>query len=355
MHAPGTDLTPYQPPPVEEYRARFVMAPDEAAELDRQLRECMRAVLVEGTDYGPIPGGDPARKNLLKPGAQKLIQWFGFGFTNDRTETERDADGARMGVTYRCTVFKEMADGRKVTVATCEGYAGYDEDRYYTSAEAARAKAEAKERKWAQQDQRAPKPERWEGAAEYRAPWNTLLKMAQKRSLVGAAIDATAASGLFTQDMEDAAHASSVPDGGEFTGAATAAIMKLPQEVRDDLDRWVAGKKWGSSGKWTPDQWCTALQTSGYLSAKRQAAQAQPDAQPAAGGPAAPDAADPEADFVTELIAKLADVTDQLGIDARKFEVNKALASRVITPRTAAELIGDVNRKERELRQAAAA
>ena len=166
VHAPGTDLTPYTAHAPEEYRARFVMSPAEAGELDKQLRDCMRAVLVSGTDYGTIPGmGD--KPSLFKPGAEKLLQWFGFGFTNDEVKTERDdpehpsgiADKARrIGVTYRCTVYKELADGRRVTVATCEAYAGYDEDKFFISAEEARAKAEAKERKWAAQDNRPPKP-----------------------------------------------------------------------------------------------------------------------------------------------------------------------------------------------------
>ena len=55
-------------------------------------------------------------------------------------------DGRWAGVTYRCTVTKDMPDGRKVIVATCEGYAGYDEDRFYLTAEDARRKAEEKER-----------------------------------------------------------------------------------------------------------------------------------------------------------------------------------------------------------------
>ena len=172
----------------------------------------MRAILKEGVDYGPIPGGDPDKKNLNKPGAEKLLQWFGFGSESNLAEIERDdpdhpsgiADKARrIGVTYRTEITKTVPGGGKVIVATCEGYAGYDEDRYYTSAEDAVAKAEAKERFWAAKDKRQPNPAKWANAAEYRAPWNTLIKMSQKRSYVGAAIDATGAAGLFTQDMED--------------------------------------------------------------------------------------------------------------------------------------------------------
>lgn len=100
VHAPGTDLAPYSSAPMQEYRPRIVMLPDEAQALDRQLRDCMLAVLRDGVDYGVIPGaGD--KKNLLKPGAEKLLQWFGYGHVNERDEIERDADGARIGVVYR--------------------------------------------------------------------------------------------------------------------------------------------------------------------------------------------------------------------------------------------------------------
>ncbi len=202
MTTAGTELEPYAVGPVEEYRARIVMAPQDAKALDDQLRACMRAVLREGVDYGVIPGtgGDKA---LFRPGAQKLLQWFGLGFTCDRTEIDLDADGRKEGVTYRCTVTRQLPDGRVVALATCEGYAGYDEDRYYKTAEQAQRKAEENERFFAHRDKRPPRPTRWQGLPEYRAPWNTVIKMAQKRAIVGAAKDATAASGIFGDDPED--------------------------------------------------------------------------------------------------------------------------------------------------------
>jgi hypothetical protein len=202
VHAPGTAIATYAAGQVEEYRPRIVMASADAKALDDQLRAMQLAILRKGVDYDTIPGmGD--RPTLLKPGAEKLLQWFGFGFTCERDETERDADGQRLGVTYRCTVTKGLPGGGQVTVATCEGYAGYDEERFFQTAEQARAKAEANERKWASKDNRPPRAWKWENATGHRAPWNTVIKMSQKRALVGAAIDATAAAGLFTQDLED--------------------------------------------------------------------------------------------------------------------------------------------------------
>lgn len=285
VHAPGTDLAQYSVPGVpEEYRARFVMSATEAAEMDRQLRDCMRAVLLPDVDYGLIPGMG-TKPSLFKPGAEKLMQWFGYGFENVRDEIERDADGARIGVTYRCTVYKELSDGRKVTVATCEGYAGYDEDKFYTPAEVARAKAEAKEQEWARKDKRQPNPRKWENAAEYRAPWNSVLKMAQKRALVGAAIDATAAAGLFTQDLEDMRADSASASANAFAEVAHASIRALPEQVRNGLDRWYRGKGWAAPAQWSAEQLCTALQAAGYLSAKAE----QPRHAPAGQQPASPD------------------------------------------------------------------
>lgn len=268
VHAPGTDLAPYQALVVEEYRPRIIMAADEAASLDKQLRDMMRAVLREDVDFGVIPGTG-TKPSLLKPGAEKLLQWFGFGHTTERAETERDADNGRVGVTYRCTVTKAMQDGRVVTAATCEGYAGYDEDRFFTTAEQAAEKEKANARKY-KRDVNLSK------CVEYRAPWNSVIKMAQKRALVGAALQATSASTLFTQDMEDMQAGA---DGGKFAEAATAAVMALPEDVRTGLDQWYRGMKWPDPSRWTPEQWCAALQESGRLAAVQER-------PPAAGEPA---------------------------------------------------------------------
>lgn len=298
VHAPGTDVTAYQPQEVAEYRAGFVMDPAEAAALDEQLRNCMRAVLKENVDYGTIPGmGD--RPSLFKPGAEKLLQWFGFGFANDQASIERDADGNRVGVTYRCTVTKELRDGRKVTVSTCEGYAGYDEDKFFVSA----AANERKERHNAQKYERSPNPLKF---AEYRAPWNSVIKMAQKRSLVGAAIDATAAAGLFTQDLEDM-RGDDGPTGEQFTAAAQAAVAALPPNVRIALGGWYRGRRWAAPARWSAQQWCEALQEAGKLAAAQDGApQAGEPAEAAQDTPAAqePPTAAPGETWLDEAIVK---------------------------------------------------
>jgi hypothetical protein len=277
--------TPTPSAALEEYRPRIVMAPDEAKALADQLQQCMRAILKEDVDFGVIPGaGD--KKNLLKPGAEKLLQWFGFGSRSIEVKIERDdpdhpsgvADRARrIGVTYRTEVTKTIPGVGDVLVATCEGYAGYDEDRYYVDAEDARRKAEAKERKWAANDKRQPKPEKWANVTEYRAPWNTLIKMAQKRSYVGAAIDATSAAGLFTQDMEDAA-GNGAP--AALVAEGRAAIEPIKASAKKELDAWFHTLHWPEPAQWDIRQWCIALVHAGRLDAagedqERRAAQAR--------------------------------------------------------------------------------
>lgn len=169
-----SEIVPVEPIRGElvEYRPRVLMTATEAAAMAEQVREMTRAVLRPGVDYMTIPGTKVP--SLLKPGAEQLLRWFGLGHAMELVEqinlgpppAQPTADPRRAAI-YRCTVTKLLADGRQVTVSSCDGYAGQDEP------------------KWA------------------KAPFNTVIKMAQKRALVGATLAACGASSLFTQDMED--------------------------------------------------------------------------------------------------------------------------------------------------------
>jgi len=184
MSDTATDLVHVVPPAPS---LSFAYSPQQTGQWMAKLQEYRRAVLVEGPDYGTIGGIE--RPTLLKPGAEKLLLAAGLGFTIHKVDDEDSR--THQGVTYRCTIRR----GDQI-VAECDGYAGYDESRYYTSA----ADAEAKERGNAAKYQRPVNKAKF---VEYRAPWNTVMKMSQKRALVGATLNALAASGIFTQDLED--------------------------------------------------------------------------------------------------------------------------------------------------------
>ena len=174
------------------------------------LQEVMRAALVEGQHYGTIPG--TPRPTLYKAGAEWLLKWAGYGHELERVEVERhEQTGAKFAVTYRCRV--HLLHDTAATVATCDGYAGYDESRWRASG------------------------------------WNTILKMAQKRALVGAALQATGASGLFTQDLEDGDHTAATADPwvlmgwtdkAEFAGRLKALVAAVKVHGGDEADALLA-------------------------------------------------------------------------------------------------------------------
>ena len=197
-----TDLDTYQPGTVDHYQAALAMTPEQAKALDEQVRRCTEAVLREGTDYGVIPGTN-GEKTLWRPGAQKLLQWFRLSFSCERVEVERDDQGRKHGITYRAIVGLRLPDGTLDIKATCEGTADYDESKFYQSQEEVQRKAEYNERKWAKQYRRVADPTKWQNRTEYRADWNALMKRAQKRAIVGAVVDATAAGGIFSDREED--------------------------------------------------------------------------------------------------------------------------------------------------------
>ena len=137
------------------------MTPTQAAEWSAWVRDLMRSALSEGIDYGIIPhtGNKPT---MYKSGGEMLLRAAGLGFTIERLADD-DYSRDHQGVTYRCTVVRP--DG--TVVAECDGYCDRDE------------------------------PGRRTGN------WNTIVKIAQKRAMVGAALNATASSGLFNADLDD--------------------------------------------------------------------------------------------------------------------------------------------------------
>ena len=230
-----TDLDIYQPAAgIGQYQAGIVMTPEQAKALDEQVRHCTKAVLREGTDYGHIPGTSGDEKTLYRPGAQKLLQWFRLEYTCERVDVERDDDGRKHGITYRAEVGRRPPDGTPDILATCEGTADYDESKFYQDAEAGEGQGSGTpstsgRRKY----RRVPNADRWNSAKEYRADWNALMKRAQKRAIVGAVVDATAAGGIFT-DREEDDHAP-VPqdDGPSWYEQALEAALRLHRHGTD--------------------------------------------------------------------------------------------------------------------------
>ena len=132
------------------------------AQLQQFVSECMKS----GVDYGIVPGMN--KPTLLKPGAEKLCEIFGFAKGVEIIHQTEDFDRPLFAYTVKVRLVSKNAG--------------------FTEAEGVGA-ANSREKKFAKQDAFTIQ--------------NTLLKMAKKRALVDAVLSATRSSGLFGQDLED--------------------------------------------------------------------------------------------------------------------------------------------------------
>jgi len=155
--------------PQQTYISQVAVTPQQALQAYQALKQITKQVLVNGTDYGVVPG--TPKPSLLKPGAENLLRFYGLGHRVQAVEQVKDWDNGFFYFNYKVTVVKTLPNGTEMVLAECEG------------------SANSKEKRYRNQD-----------------PYmlvNTLQKMAIKRALVGATLQATGASGLFTQDLED--------------------------------------------------------------------------------------------------------------------------------------------------------
>ena len=144
----------------------FAVDPAEVTRRTQMLRAFVREQMVEGEDYGVVPGG--TKPTLFKPGAEKLNAVFGLSPLVEVTNREENWDDGFVSYEIKVTLFNKRSE--KVDA---EGIGSCN----------------SRERKYKNQD-----------AANIA---NTILKMAKKRALVDATLSATRASGMFTQDLED--------------------------------------------------------------------------------------------------------------------------------------------------------
>lgn len=173
---------------------------DTRAKLD-VVQSFFKEVMVKDQDYGVIPGTD--KPALLKPGAEKLCELYGFAPTVKHVDEDRDiASGFFRARVTIALISKKTGE----TIAEGIGEANTHEGRYRW--------------RWVYEDKMPPNTDTtglvcqsgtkngrsWK---RYRMEnddpwslWNTVTKMAKKRALVDATLSATRSSGLFTQDAD---------------------------------------------------------------------------------------------------------------------------------------------------------
>ncbi len=203
--------------------ARGELSVDEVVEQKGKIVAIMQRVMTDGVHYGVIPGVN--KPTLLKPGAEAINVALRLAPHYDSEKIWHE-DG-HLTVTARCTLKHIPTD---LTVATGEGLCTSRESKYaYRTGGRAcpecgkDAIIKGKEQYgggWLCFKKKGGCGAKWEdGSAQAqefanaetgRVPnedlpdtFNTVLKMADKRALVAAVLNGTAASDVFTQDVED--------------------------------------------------------------------------------------------------------------------------------------------------------
>lgn len=283
------------------------------------IQQAMKVAMRDGEHFGVIPGTD--KPTLLKPGAEKLCLLFRLDPEYESTEKW---DGDHYTVTAMCRLFHIPTGNR---VASGQGMCSTKESKYawrtaqQTCPECGAATIYRSKHKpefycWKKKggcgatfplDDGRISSQQTGRVANENLPdtYNTVLKMACKRALVAAVLNGTAASDIFTQDLDDSDERLSEPDTGTGTGSAAAqesgtsagvpsgsesrssderkeSIAELDQAFKHVADHgslppghddWGGYLRWFIEGKFQidPAQWRTALtpeqirETASYL------------------------------------------------------------------------------------------
>lgn len=165
-------------------------------------KEFFREVMVEGTDYGIIPGTD--KPTLFKAGAEGLCEFYNLAPTiASKVEDKVHETGYyAVDVTIRL-----IHRGTGSIIAEGVGHANTYESRYRW-----RWVSEKDIPKGFSREDLISKDRngKYGNFVQYRLEnddmhsiWNTVLKMAKKRALVDAVLSATRSSGLFAQTQDE--------------------------------------------------------------------------------------------------------------------------------------------------------
>lgn len=282
-----------------------------------KMREFVRQSMTIDVDFGLIPG--VSKKSLYKPGAEKLQRFFGLSAVTtlvDKVEQwEKPIDETSFPLFHYRYVTKVYGHNGRI-IATCEGEANSYEAKYrwrWVSKDKVPAKYDLNELETQPGTEREPdfaikkkevggkygKPieywEQWEqdiasGKATkvamkkrdgspmdawerdgslYRVPnedihsqVNTIMKISQKRSYVGAVIIAANASEFFTQDVEDMNNANVDTEAQSIYDYVPSKLMAAQRLVKHavslgvhDAGLWINVLFEENKVEWSLDNW----------------------------------------------------------------------------------------------------
>jgi hypothetical protein len=217
------------------------------------IQDVMSKVMKDGEHYGKIPGTN--KPTLLKPGAEKLCMVFRL--EPDYEIIREFREDAFIAYTVKCTL-KHIPTGQ--TIASGVGSCNSREEKYrWRYNETPTDKQVPKEYWDARKNGNSKEMKRLIGEGmrtvkvdgvwyvansqkvENDNPWdldNTIMKMACKRALVAATLNATAASDIFAQDVEDLPAGTIQEQQQHTNGTGKGKEMKEPgakSESKQDI------------------------------------------------------------------------------------------------------------------------
>jgi hypothetical protein len=232
------------------------MSIEELVARKRKVQQAMKEVMIEGEHYGVIPGTG-SKPSLLKPGAETLLTLF---MMDPQYVTVKDQDGDHREIQSTCVLFhiptqlrlgsgmgscstREVKYAYRQQARACPSCGkeaiikGRDEygGGWLCFKKKDGCGAKFKDGDAAIENQPVGRVDNPDKADQY----NTVLKMANKRSLVAAVLNVTGASDIFTQDLEDlpapersvSPPAATAPD----TGKSAEELFETPSEQRERL------------------------------------------------------------------------------------------------------------------------
>lgn len=196
-----------------------------AQEMQQQvnaIQHVMKQVMKKDTHYGVIPGTQ--QPTLYKPGAEKIAATFRLA-ADPEVEDVSTPDEARYRVKVRLLSINGYLVGAGI------GECSSNEEKYkwrnaVCKEEFDETPDDRKREKWNKGYGGKPAYKRQQVRTNHADLANTVLKMAKKRALVDAVLTATAASDIFTQDVED------LP--AEYRETATEQRRTAPAGVKDN-------------------------------------------------------------------------------------------------------------------------
>lgn len=265
--------------------ARAEVTPEEVAGQLEKIRQVMQAVMKKGVHYGEIPGVN--KPTLLKPGAEILAVTLRLAVSYQSERTFHD--GGHLTVISKAKL-THIPTG--LVIAEGEGLCSSYEKKYAYRGEG-RTCPNCGMAGTIKKSKFPPKANDYPGAKQGDPPgwycfgkiggcgvnfaandkvitdqtgervpnpdlpdtWNTVLKMADKRALVAAILNGTAASDIFTQDVEDAGAAAGdthdyASRGGDDSGDVAAAEAERSRAYGGDRQTgtWQAPADWKDFG-----------------------------------------------------------------------------------------------------------